>query len=77
MFFYENCTDKKINRISDSGDKTHDRVSEKREKFTHCICRESSKHDGSETLVEGGHALLSDQLSQDVTETVGILPFGS
>lgn len=46
-------------------------------KFTHCVCRESSEHDGVETLIQRGHALLPDQLPQNVTKTVGILSFRS
>lgn len=43
--------------------------------WTHGVSGECSQHDGGEALVEGGHALLPDQLPQDVTEAVGILSF--
>lgn len=45
------------------------------EKQTHSVSGERSQHDGREALVEGGHALLPDQLPQDVPEAVGILSF--
>lgn len=44
--------------------------------WTHSVSGECSKHDGGEALVEGAHALLPDQLPQDVAEAVGILSFG-
>lgn len=45
------------------------------EQLTHSVSGECSKHDGTEALVEGTHALLPDQLPQDVTEAVGVLSF--
>lgn len=51
--------------------------SEEYMEFTHRVSGESSEHDRGEALVQRGHALLPDQLPQNVTETVGVFPFRS
>lgn len=49
----------------------------KRWASTHCVGGECSEHDGGEAFIQRGHALLPDQLTQDVPEAVGILSFRS